>query len=127
MRRPALPSDMRPPGEGPFLVHPECGFWMMRARRNGPEVPASIGQIDHEPGDPENKLDTGPVFIASIGLRDVDPFDVWWRSKRPISEAEFRYQMARLTWARDYDPSQPELNPRRAVDLGALPPIGPSE
>jgi hypothetical protein len=127
MRKPALPPmPSRPPGQGPFINTPECGFWMVRLARHAPEIPASIGQIDHEPGDPDNKLDTGPIFVANIGLRDVDPLRVWWlMRRRSITEAEHRYQIARLAWLRDYDGEAPELSPTSRVDLLTMPPIGP--
>jgi hypothetical protein len=101
---------------------------MVRLTRYGPEIPASITRIDHEPGDPDNKLDTGPIFVANIGLKEVDPLRVWWMARRRrISEAEHRYQMARLAWMRDYDPFRPEMVPTEPVDLASLPPIGPRD
>jgi hypothetical protein len=104
------------------------GLFVGKLRRRGPDIPASIEQIDHEPGEPDNKLDTGPIFIATIGLDAADPLDVMaMRRRRAIDQAEYDYRMARLAWARDYAPHEPEARPDRAVDLRRIPAIGPEE
>jgi hypothetical protein len=89
-------------------------------RRNSAEVPAAIWRCEHEPGDPENILDTGPVFVAAIAGEDVDPLTVWTMRKRPITEAEYRFRLADQAWLRRARPDDPKSNPRQSVDLKTM-------
>ena len=53
--------------------------FMMRARRNGPLVPARLWLCDFEPGSPENKLDRGrlsPYPRADLAGIEVPPEQV---------------------------------------------------
>jgi hypothetical protein len=96
--------------------------------KGGPLLPASITRIDHEPGNPENLLDTGPIMIANIGYREADPLAVWvGRRERPLTKEEYRLRMAQLAWDRDFDPNSPAVQPRKRVDVRELKPIGPNE
>jgi hypothetical protein len=73
-------------------------------------------------------LEAGPILVATIGLREVDPLDVWTgRKVAVISEDEYELRLAQLKWDRDFAPDRPELQPRKPVSLGDLPPIGPDE
>ncbi len=100
---------------------------MVRLRRLGPEMPASIAEIEHEPGNPDNHLDTGAILVANIGYEERDPIEVWNMVKRPISDADYRFHMARVDWVREHAPDEPEAKPRKAVDLTTLRAIGPDE
>jgi hypothetical protein len=105
-----------------------CGYWMSRLVGGGPEMPACILLVDHEPGNPENVLDTGPILVAAIGLDDVEPYKVLaMRERREITEEEYDFQMQRLAWIRDYAPAEPEARPARAVSIAELKPVGPRE
>lgn len=105
-----------------------AGLYVGRLVKGGPEMPAKVELIDHEPGDPENKLDTGSIWVAQVGTAEADPLDVMaMHERRPISEGEYAFQMARLTWIQKHAPHEPEASPARHVDLSSLPPIGPSE
>jgi hypothetical protein len=119
-----------------FANRPAPGYWLLRlpagvvgkVRRKGPAVPAAIISIDHEPGDPDNKLDTGPIFVGYIGLREVDPLDVWhYQSEDRISAEDYELRVAQMQWDRDYAADRPELAPHQPIDFTKLPPIGPSE
>ncbi len=128
-RRPALKPARLPVSveEYRVLSQPKPGFWMIRLRSRSPEMPAAIEECHHEPGNSENKLDTGPILVANIGYEERDPLDVWHRRGREIGEADYKFQMARLAWVRTHAPDEPEAAPSKAVDLGAVPPIGPEE
>jgi hypothetical protein len=124
-RLPALPQR---PTRGIVAHEPECGMWEFRMVKGGPVVPARISRIDHEPGDPENLLDTGPILIANIGYREADPIDVWvGRRERVLTEEEYALRMAQLAWDCDFDPTAPAVQPRKPVDVREIKPIGPSE
>ncbi len=87
------------------------GWFVGRLRKRGPFIPASIQRINHEPDDPENVLDTGPILVATIGLYgDADPFEVcaMWELHH-VPKREYDFQLARLKYARDYAPH--ERNP----------------
>lgn len=101
-----------------------CGWFMGRIVKGGPEVPAMIQRIDHEPGDSSNKLDTGSILVAAIGGKDADPLDVmimWGR--RDIDEAEYRYRVADLQWTQQWSPEEAHAQPRRRVDWRKIPPV----
>jgi hypothetical protein len=90
-------------------------------RRNSAEVPAAIWRIEHEPGDPENVLDTGPIWVAAIAGEDVDPLTVWaGLRKRPITEAEYRYRLADQAWLRVARPTDPKVAHRQPVNLKTM-------
>jgi len=109
------------------MNRPQLGFWMIRMRRGGPEMPACIALSDHEPGNAGNKLDTGPILVANVGYEERDPIEVWSMKGRAITEAEYRFEMARVAWVRAHAMDEPEATPRKPVDLAALRPIGPEE
>lgn len=108
--------------------------FLMRLRRDGPLVPARLRWLDHAPEDPEdNKLDRGRLSIvvcADVAGAEVPPEVVldrlWsradtrpgipsthWKYPRPITEEEYRYQLAWHKWSR--------VNPRRPLDPAQLP------
>jgi hypothetical protein len=61
------------------MAEPREGYWMVRLRRDGPEVPARLFWCDHEPGIPENKLDRWPMpyLQGQIGTDLADPYEIW--------------------------------------------------
>ena len=118
-RKRALPGWMASrPGASPN--HPHCGWWLVRRGRYTAEVPAAIWRIEHEPGNPGNILDTGPILLAAIAGEDADPLTIWMMRKRPISEAEYRYRVADQAWLQRARPDDPKVSPRRAVDLSTM-------
>jgi hypothetical protein len=117
-RLPALPVVAR---RGTSPNEPEPGWWLVRWRRNSAEVPAAIWRIEHEPGNPNNLLSTGPIFVAAIAGEEVDPLTVWaGLRKRPISESEYRYRVADQAWLRCARPDDPKSNPRQPIDLTTM-------
>ncbi len=111
-------------------------YFMLRLRRDGPLVPGRLRWLDHEPGEPDNKLDRGRLSIfpfVDIAGAEVPPEELFerlysatdgrsaiapshWKYAAPVTEAEYRYQLSRLEWAKHHRPQDPTLRPRRAVD-----------
>jgi len=112
-----------------LVGHPEPGTYRTRLIKHGPWVPVRIfracactigGEILH---DWSPRCDRYPPIRALVdGQEWWAPLDIWNRC-RPISEAEYRYLVAVAEHARDHDPGAPEAKPRRAVNLGEMPPI----
>jgi hypothetical protein len=99
-----------------IISRPEPGYFKLRFARGGAWVPARIWKINHEPGVPDNILDTGPILMATIGTREVDPHEVWERGQR-IDQREYDHRLALADWTAHYAPHEPEANPKRRVDL----------
>jgi hypothetical protein len=57
---------------------------------------------------------------ARIGEEEADPFDVWIRGS-DIDAREYVWRLGLREWAIVHAPAQPEANPRKPVDLAALP------
>ena len=109
-------------------------YFLMRAVRHGPLVPARLRWLDHAPEDPdENKLDRGRLSIvvcADIAGAEVEPERILdrehrpashWGALHPITETEYRYQISRLRWAEVHRPDDAAMRPRRAVDPASVP------
>ena len=106
-----------------FVEQPKTGWWLMRAVKGGPEVPASIQweRTEHEPGEPQNLMDRSPVLTARIAGRIVALDRVWNWTKREISKAEFDYRTSEAAWAAVHAPHEPAANPRKKLDLMQAP------
>lgn len=109
-------------------------YYLLRAVRQGPLVPARLHWIDHEPGEPSNLREGSrwPVYIpcADIAGVECEPEQITDRLHRPathwgalqtITEAGYRYEIARLRWAERAAPADPTLRPRRKVDPAGVP------
>ena len=102
---------------------PGTGYWLMRAVKKGPEVPAAIQweRTEHEPGAPDNRMERSPILTARIA-GDVVAWDrVWNWTKREIDRAEYEYRMADMDYAKRYAPHEPAANPRKKLDLMQAP------
>jgi hypothetical protein len=107
------------------------GYWAIKLRTGGPPVPARTFWCDHEPGNPDNKLDRWPLpFIAGEIAGDVaDPLDIFAaRSRVPLrprggltQPQEYAFQVADIRHARVWRPDEPIANPRHRVRLSRLP------
>lgn len=111
-----------------------ASYYLLRAVRHGPLVPARLWLCDHGPDDPpDNKLDRGRLSRyprADIAGTEVEPERITDRAHRPIShwsalqpvtETEYFYQIARLRWAEGSAPADPTLRPRHKVDPASVP------
>jgi len=119
-----------------ILIRPEPGFYVMRLRSGAPLVPAIIYQIcpmvipepttvtGPHPDEWCRPLDRSPRFAARVDGKRVDVERVWTaRSLRQVSRDEFDFRAGPLRrWARS-NPTAPEAQPHRPVDLTALPPL----
>jgi hypothetical protein len=102
-----------------------------------PFMAARIYWRDHEPGNPENKLDRWPlpVLAGEILGKDVDPALVWTgRDRRPLValpghtiHSTYRYRVADAAWAVEHAPDEAIAHPKRPSLLTSLPPIGPPD
>lgn len=121
----AVQESVKDYADANHLVRP--GYWMARFAKRSALIPAMIAECPHEPGNPENILDTGPILIAEIGGDEADPLDVYAAyEKRPISESEYCYRVADRAWAQQYAPSDPAAAPaRRRIDLTKIQPVLP--
>ena len=106
---------------------PQPGFWLIRQAKGAPQVPACIRRFHthYEPGNPLNLMERSPFLAAEIAGEYIGLDAVWQRKGEPITEAEYRFRCADANWAKQHAPEEPIANPRRAVDLRALPPIMP--
>jgi hypothetical protein len=105
------------------IDRPEPGFWMMRLVKGGPEVPAAILRVQttHEPGEPSNQMDRSPFLVALINGEPVDLATVWERRGRPVTRAEYEFQLADGDWHRAYAPDHPKANPTKPIDTLTVP------
>lgn len=97
------------------ISQPQPGFWAVRLRSRAVEVAARIWWCDHEPGEPENKLDQ-PFLDAELNGVRVPPSRVWEMRGRVITEAEYRFLIADRKWAAEYSPNDPAAQPDQPVD-----------
>lgn len=101
------------------VAGPRPGYWMIRLAKGGAEVPAAIVQCPHEPGEPGNLLDTGPVLVGTIVGRRCDPLDVWLAPGRAITRQEYAMRIIEHAHLRADDP---RARPRERVVLSKMPP-----
>jgi hypothetical protein len=91
---------------------------------------------DHEPGNPENKLDRWPIpFLAGeIAGDPADPEDIFGARERITMvprdgltvEETYKFLIAEMHWARQHAPNDAAARPQRHLaDLTNLDPIGP--
>jgi hypothetical protein len=109
--------------------------YILRLVRGGPLLPARIWFCDHDPADPDNKLDRGRLSLyprADIAGVEVEPElladrlysmtdptpahpPTHWRYAAPCSEAEYRWRLDSLRWAETNRPDDPVLQPRKKL------------
>lgn len=111
-------------------------YFVLRAVRYGPLVPARLWWCDHGPDDPpESRLDRGRLSLyprADIGGLEVEPEQLadrlysmtdptpahpptHWRYAKPISQQEYSWRLDSLRWAESNQPNHPVLRPRQRV------------
>lgn len=104
---------------------PEPGFWMLRLKKGGVEVPAAIKRVQtaFEPGNPTNLMDRSPFMAAFIRDEVVALPEVWERRGRAVTETEYEYQLRIAGWAKTTTERTPLARPEVSVDLSAIPPL----
>lgn len=122
----------------PAIWPPIAGTYAITLVRNGPLVPVrlwfGVPIIDGEEQDRsprwcaeiDGKTDT-VVKDPDTGARCTVPIDIdraWpYCAKRPVSDADYRFYLARGEWAREHSPDHFAAKPRERMDLGSLPGI----
>jgi hypothetical protein len=109
------------------------GYYSGRYGTDKMLVEARIYLRDHEPGNPENKLDGPPVLAGEILGEYCDPVLVWTLSdRRPMRVPQgytaagwYAYRSHLADWTKVNAPEEPLARPYRRVDLTSLPPIPP--
>ena len=106
-----------------FNEEPECGFFKTRMVKGGPFVPARIWMV--QPVDESGELIADEVMQAEINGKFATPERVWQQAcGNSISEQEWRYLPATITWAIEFAPDEPQANLKKPVDwFRASPPI----
>jgi hypothetical protein len=120
--------------DNPEVLQP--GYWLIKKRKRFAPLPARIYWCDHEPGNPENKLDRWPLpFLAGeIAGEPADPEDIFGARERITMvprdgltiEETYKFLIAEMHWARQHAPNDAAARPQRHLaDLTNLDPIGP--
>lgn len=106
-------------------LKPEVGRWLVRLGKNTPRVPAAIMWVETtaEPGEPQNDMHgtRSPFLAAFIAGEPVGLDEVWLRRGEPISELEYRFQIADGIHAKAFRPGDPKAEPRKQIDLMQVP------
>ena len=124
-QRTGAPQGKR--GAARDITRPMPGYWAVRLTRGGPLVPAAIvwERSTYEPDNPTNLLDRSAILTGYIGGKMVSPSEVWERKGKPITKAEYEFELKDAAWAKDFAPQEPKAQPERYVDLREIAPIGP--
>ena len=100
---------------------PQCGWFVTRACRGGPWVPARIF-IEQELCPDTGELLSDEILRCEINGQLRDPYEAWiWLCSEPIDEAAYAYLMARKDYAENWAPSEPAANAFVKVDWLKVP------
>jgi len=110
-----------PDARRPLPQDPQVGFFKRKLVKGGVFVPARIWmvqEIDRETGE----LLSDELLQCEVNGAYADPEEAWsWICANPISEAEFRYLTARISYAQRNEPNDAFADPRKAIDMNKLP------
>ena len=96
-------------------AEPQCGFYQRRLVKEGPWVPVRI--FMHQVTDEEGELTEPEELRCEVDGKPANPFDQWtWVCTQPITRERYRFMVANASWAKKHAPTEPEANPRAAVD-----------
>lgn len=99
---------------------PQAGWYQRRLVKGGPFVAGEIW-LDQAVDD-SGELTEPERLRCLVDGKERDPADQWlWLCNNPISRDEFRFMTRTANWARVHAPSEPEANPKEAIDWNALP------
>ena len=100
---------------------PHCGWFVTRACRGGPWVPARLW-IEQEVCPDTGELLSDEVMRCEINGKLRDPYEAWiWLCSEPIDQARHAYLVARKDFAETWAPSEPAANAFVKVDWGKVP------
>lgn len=108
--------------DSPRIDRPQPGYYATRMVRGGPLVGCRIWW--EEPRDPVTGelMDRPPMMVAKRGGQWIDPHTLWVSvAGRNVSEAEYKFLVGDAAWAAQNAPADPSANPRKAIDLNAMP------
>lgn len=111
------------------IDQPVAGFYRARLVKGGPWVPVRIWfGPPPDPDDPDGPpLDRSHRWQAIVGddlVTGHDVQDVWIRaSGEPVDRQRYDYMRAVRDWAMRADPSAPEANPTKPVNLRTMRPL----
>lgn len=104
----------------------EAGWYWTRQVRGGPRMAARIWWGFPTWMTEEETTDRQPAWNAEVDGQPHDDVDgLWvWVADKKIDQAEYDYLLARSHHARTWDPSMPEADPKKPIDLNrAKPPF----
>lgn len=98
---------------------PQAGLYQVRLFKGAVFVAVRIWYgAPPDPDNPGELLDRSHRWMAERDGQPIDVFRVWPDcSNKRITEAEYRFLLARADHAEKYEPDSPFADPRRPVDL----------
>jgi hypothetical protein len=112
---------------------PQPGYFSTRLVKGGPLVCARIwrpcactvgGGDGNVPHDWTPACDRWQDLVAEIDGHGC-PVDAVWQYAGFIDKSDYEFMRDAAAWDRLNDPDSPHANPRQAVDLRQMKPIGP--
>lgn len=107
-------------GKGKPIVYvneePQVGYYQTRMVKGGPMVPARIWM--YQPIDADSgELVGDEILQAEINGAYAVPEAAWpGLCGNPITEQEWRYLTATVTWAMEFAPDDPRAKPKEAIN-----------
>lgn len=93
---------------------PQCGFFKRRLVKGGPFVPCKIWMFQPTQ---DGELVGDETYQCEVNGQYADAEDQWlWLCQNPITEAEYHYLMATVTWAANYSPDHPLSDPNKPIN-----------
>ena len=100
---------------------PQCGWFKRKLVKGGVFVPARIWmfqEIDAETGE----LLSDELLQCEVNGAFADPHDAWsWICANPITEAEFNYLTARISYAERNEPEDPFAQAKAPINMNKTP------
>jgi len=100
---------------------PQCGWYKRKLVKGGVFVPARIWMFQ-EVDPATGELLSDELLQCEVNGSFADPEDAWsWICGNPITEAEFKYLTARISYAVRNEPEDPFADARKAIDMNKTP------
>lgn len=100
---------------------PQCGYYKRKLIKGGPYVSARVWrecEIDVETAESTER----DVLLCEVNGFRRDPHSEWMRlATQPITEEEYRFEVADCAHARRYRPDDPKAQPHKKINLLATP------
>lgn len=112
---------------GKVYAHETPGLYAVRMRKGAVEVACKVAYGPARDPLTSELLDRSPMWSIWINKPDTEEPDYcspavrpYMLIGRPLSEQDYRFLLADRQWASEFEPSSPEANPTRRVDLATL-------